>query len=636
MVIKNGEIILLNIEELLIKTIQIFDFDMNDVKLKQTLQKRRFISNDESGEKYRDHINLIFQKLDLDRQNNELVSIFVDLITLYEPIYKKLNLTKFISTQKKMNWVILKRLVIPYLAKRLSSLDYDYSLRIDKGVSGGRFWYLPDITDYPNIKMPMEYIMNWWLDLYGKGLDSLCNELDKNNPSDSENKAFESKNTIKQWFRKSIPDRASIEEYCSIPIIYNGCFEPNVNDTLNTQFQKALTFILDMKKLSIDELKHEIPFNSLVDKVFNDEPISKNEKKEFIKFIAERWERPTKEKLINVFIIARASQSIYKSLLEYFLFEDSNDIEENKLLQLIYLYCHIYNENLQRHLHKVYKYDEVDYLKTNYEYLDVFNSHFLEIVTTVSNDINIELSNQNFSKNYLEDIYQVKFSVLMQNKDDRAKLASKQLKEHYEFFYEKFDQIEYAIEKYFSLSRKEKEQFINNVQDIQCLINICDREFFSNYELAEMCVKQMESLSKTDVDNIIVVSYYLKFYTWPVFNQNIYRSDEARMCIDNYSKLVSSIEEKQIELLKYKLYYYIKSKQFDKALIASNEYFDKYIKMKKKDVDTIEVLFLGAYAAYIEKDKKVLKQYNNYLKKHANRPFENSQSLPFKIFFYKK
>lgn len=626
---------MLNIEELLIKIMQILDFDMNEVKLKQTLAKRRFINKEESGEKYREHIHLIFQKLEIDTQNDKLVNIFVDLINLYEPIYQKLNLTKFIASQKKINWIILKRLVIPYLAKRLSSLDYDYNSRIDKGLSGGRFWYLLDITDYSNIKMPMEYIMNWWLDLYGKGLDSLCNELDENNPSESENKAFESKNTIKQWFRKSIPDRKSIEEYCSIPIVYNGCFQPNVNDNLNTQFQKALTFILEKKKLSIDELKHEIPYNSLVDRVFNNESISKNEKKEFVRFISDRWKIPTKEKLISIFIIARASQSIYKSLLEYFSFEDSYDIEENKLLQLTYLYCHLYNENLHRYLHKVLKYDEPDILKTNYEYLDVYNNHFLEIVTTISNDIGIELSNPNFSKTYLEDIYQIKFSVLMQNKDKRADLVSKQLKEHYQFFYEKFDQIEYDIEKYFSLFIKEKEQFISNVQDIQCLINICDREFFSNYKLAEMCVKKMNALSKTDFDEIIVESYYLKFYTWLGFEQNIYKLDEASVHIDNYSKLVSSIEEKHSELLKYKLYYYIKSKQFDKALNSSNEFFKLYIEAKKKDEDSIEVLFLGAYVAYLEKDKKALKQYNKYLKKYTNRTFENSQSLPFKIYFYK-
>ncbi|PLY11108.1 MAG: hypothetical protein C0626_00635 [Arcobacter sp.] len=417
---------MLNIEELLIKIMQILDFDMNDVKLKRTLEKRRFFNKELSAEKYREHIELILEKLSLDTKNNQLVDIFIDLINLYIPIYQKLNLIKFGATQKKMNWVILKRLVIPYLAKRLSSLDYDYNSRIDKGLSGGRFWYLPDITDYPNIKLPMEYIMNWWVDLYGKNLDSLCDELDNNNQSES--KAFESKNTIKQWFKKSIPDRKSIEKYCSIPIRYVGYFKPNVNDTLNIQFQKAYTFVVETKKLSIDEIKHEIPYNSLVDKVFSNESISKDEKKEFVRFISERWEVPTKEKLISIFIIARGSQSIYENLLEYFAFEDSSDIEENKLLQLIYLYFQLYNENLQRYLHRVYKYDEVDIFKTNYEYLDVLNNNFLEIVTTISNDIGIELSNQNFSKTYLEDIYQIKLNVFLQNKDKRAELVSKQLK----------------------------------------------------------------------------------------------------------------------------------------------------------------------------------------------------------------
>ena len=192
---------MLNLEELLIKIIQILDFDIKDIQLKQTLQKRRFYTHEIKEQKYREHLALIFEKLNIDTQNEKLIDIFIDLINLYLPIYNKINLTRFIATQEKINWVILKRLVIPYLAKRFSSLDYDYNLRIDKGLSGGKFWYLPDITDYPNVKLPMEYVMNWWLDLYGKGLDKLCEELD--NKNHNEKKPFESKNTIKQWIKKA-------------------------------------------------------------------------------------------------------------------------------------------------------------------------------------------------------------------------------------------------------------------------------------------------------------------------------------------------------------------------------------------------------------------------------------------------
>ncbi len=625
---------MLNIEELLIKIMKILDFDMNDIKLKQTLEKRRFYTNEESDEKYKEHINIILEKLNLGENNSKLSNIFIDLINLYIPIYNKVNLIKFIASEKKINWIILKRLVIPYLAKRLSSLDSDYSSRVDKGLSGGLFWYLPDVTDYPNIKMPMEYIMNWWLDLYGKGIDSLCDELDDNNKNVE--KPIESKNTIKQWFKKSIPDRQSIEEYFSIPIVYNGCFEANLNDTLNIQFKKACTFIIEKKKLSIEKLKYEIPSNSLVDRIFNSEPISQIEKKEFVSFIAERWEIPTKEKLIRIFIIARSSESVYKSLLSYFSVKDLSDIEDNKLLQLTYLYCHMYNENLQRYSHGVHKYDKSDILKINYEYLDSLTNNFNGIVETISNDINIELSNQNYTRDYLEDIYQIKFIVFMQNKDKRIELVAKQLKDHHQYFHEKFDKIEFEVAKYFPLSYKDKMEFINNINDIQCLINIYDRELTINDELAEKCVFKMQVLSKTPYEALIVLFYFIKIYTILFVEYNIFKLKEASTLILKYENSIKGIKEKEIELLRIKIHFYVKSKQFNNALKASDEYFIKYFKFQKKDIDDIEILFLGAYSAYIENNKSTLKQYNKYLKKYTNSTFINSKSLPFKIFFYKK
>ena len=407
---------MLNLEELLIKIIQIFDFDKNDIQLNQTLQRKRFYTHEIKEQKYREHIALIFKELNIDTQNEKLIDIFIDLINLYLPIYNKINLTRFIATQEKINWVILKRLVIPYLAKRFSSLDYDYNLRIDKVLSGGKFWYFPDITEYPKVKLPMEYVMNWWLDLYGKGLDSLCDEIDDNNLN--ENKPEKgSKNTIKQWIKKSIPKRKSIEEYCTIPLRYSGIFEVDENESFDIQFEKACDFVIKVKKFSIENLKHEIPYHSLVDKIFIEKKsISDNEKKEFVKFIKERWTKPTAEKLINSFIIARSSQFLYQGLLKYFSFKDSNDIEENKLLQLVYLYSFIYNENLQRDPHQIEKYDRFDITKLNYEYLDCFNNDFYGIIETISNDINIELSNQKYSKDYLEDIYQVK--VIFYSKTD--------------------------------------------------------------------------------------------------------------------------------------------------------------------------------------------------------------------------
>lgn len=629
---------MLNLEELLIKIIQILDFDIKDVQLKQTLQKRRFYTHEIKEQKYREHLALIFEKLNIDTQNEKLIDIFIDLINLYLPIYNKINLTRFIATQEKINWVILKRLVIPYLAERFSSLDYDYNLRIDKGLSGGKFWYLPDITDYPNVKLPMEYVMNWWLDLYGKGLDKLCEELD--NKNHNEKKPFESKNTIKQWIKKSIPDRKSIEEYCSIPLSYKGIFEVDENDSIDIQFKKACDFIINVKKLSIDNLKHEIPYNSLVDKIFIEKKsISDNEQKEFVKFIKERWTKPTAEKLINSFIIARSSQTIYQELLKYFSFQDSNDIEENKVLQLIYLYSFIYNDNLQREQHQIEKYYTNDITGLNYEYLDCFNNDFDGIIKTISNDISIELSNQKYSKDYLEDIYQVKVIVYSKNDIfDKLKIAIEELKEHVDFFHKKFDNIEQKLEEYLSLRNEdEKVNFIENTYDFELLSNINETEIFNiNYNLAEKCLFKMQKISNTNYHEIQVVSNLLGLYVLPFFEENIMKYEEANILIDKYEKLVKNNPEHKIQLLEYKIYFCIKSKQFDKALKESKEYFDKYIKNQKKTEDKRATLFMCAYSAYTLKDNSFLKEINKILEKSYNLFFENSKSIPFKIFFYKK
>lgn len=611
---------------------------MKDVKLKHALQKERFYTHEVKDEKYRELIDLIFKKLNIDTQNEKLIDIFIDLINLYLPIYNKINLTRFITNQEKINWVILKRLVIPYLAKRSSSLDYDYNLRIDKGLSGGKFWYLPDITDYLNVKLPMEYVMNWWLDLYGKGLDKLCEELDSKNHN--EKKTFESKNTIKQWIKKSLPDRNSIEQYCSIPLNYSGIFEVDENDSIDIQFEKACDFIINVKKVSIDNLKHEIPYYSLVDKIFIEKKsISDNEKKAFVKFIKERWAKPTAEKLINSFIIARSSQTIYKELLKYFSFKDSNDIEENKLLQLVYLYSFIYNENLQRELYQTEKYDILDIVELNYEYLDCFNNDFDGIIETISNDINIELSNQKYSKDYLEDIYQVKVIVYSKNNIfNKWKIAFKELDEHKKIFYEKFDNIEQRLEEYLSLQKEnDKVNFIESVDDFEFLLNINGREIFNkNYNLAEKCLFKMEKISNTTYHEIQVVSNFLGLYVLLFFEENIMKYEEANILIDKYEKLMKNSPEHNIQLLEYKIYFYIKSKEFDKALQESKEYLNKYIKNHKKTEDKKAALFMCAYSAYTQKDNNLLKDINKILKKSYNLFFENSQSTPFKIFFYKK
>ncbi|MDX4013210.1 hypothetical protein Q6A86_09460, partial [Aliarcobacter skirrowii] len=86
----------------------------------------------ESFDKYSEHINLIFEKLSIEDKNIELVNIFTNLLFLYNNLYVKLFPYSSSHSDKKVNWIILKRLVIPYLALRFATLDSDYKNRIDK------------------------------------------------------------------------------------------------------------------------------------------------------------------------------------------------------------------------------------------------------------------------------------------------------------------------------------------------------------------------------------------------------------------------------------------------------------------------------------------------------------------------
>ena len=68
---------MLNTEEILIKIMQLLDFDMKEIKLKQSSEKNRFFTNEESFDKYAEHINLIFEKLSIDDKNSIICQPFI-------------------------------------------------------------------------------------------------------------------------------------------------------------------------------------------------------------------------------------------------------------------------------------------------------------------------------------------------------------------------------------------------------------------------------------------------------------------------------------------------------------------------------------------------------------------------------
>ena len=627
---------MLNTEEILIKLMQLLDFDMKDIKLKQSSEKKRFSTNEESFDKYAEHINLIFKKLSIEDKNSELVNILTDLLFLYNNLYIKLFPLSSPYSDKKLNWIILKRLVIPYLAMRFATLDSDYGTRIDKNLSGGRFWYLPDVTEYNNLKLPMEYLMNWWIDLYGKSLDKLCIELDKNNSN--KERPYDSKNTIKQWGKGTLPDKKSIEEYCSIELNYHGVFIPNEKDKINEKFQSAIEFVRNEKKISIEDLKHEIPYNSLVDKIFiTKENITEEEKLNFITFIKERWAIPSCDKLIKVFFIGRSIKDLYKRLVKYFDFKNVADIEKNKLVQLVHHYQFLYNRQIERTSYAKRYNDEEDVFDYEYEYLGVFNAPFEKIIETLYSDITVEFSNPNFQIFEFEDIYQSKFILFGQNRDERIKDCIFELQKHIEYFHEKFDNVDHRLNQYKKMSRNETLENIKSEKIFECLYNLFPMYVNSEYELAETIAFQMSKIANNEDNKQISMSSYLALYTNIFISGNVNKYQETKHLCDIYKQMLLNFnmyEVKETEYLMCKALFHFKAKEFDNSLIYWDEYYEKYIKNQKKIEETIALIKLAAFCAYETNNPKLLNKYNNYFIKIGLPEFKSIESLGFPIYFY--
>ncbi len=613
---------MLNQEEVLIKLMQLLDIDLNEIKLKQTSEKQRFITQEESNKKYQEHLELIFDALKLDKKNEELFVIFQDLLFIYNSIYQKLLSYVTKNNIEKINWILLKRLVVPFLAYRFANLDANYNKRIDKNMPGGIFWYLPNIDDPKNIKMPIQFLMDWWLDLYGKGLDSLCNEIDTYS---SESDAFSSKNILKEWkYQKVTPTSKSLKQYLRKKLKYTGIFNPTKTVEIHRVYLEALNFVRGTKKLSLEELKKELPNQTLLREIYSERHIKVANKKEFIKYVNERWSKPGRRGLITKFLIARAVQDLYRRLIDYFEFYDSNDIEENKVLQLVYQYIILYNMEMARSQNKLNT-NDISY-PLYYEMMQPFYSPINDIIDTIGGDITIELVNLKYKENVLEDNHLLKMNVFVTQQDDRLRKIENDIKDHFDYFHKKFDDIDEKT-KHYDFST------LTNEEDFELLLNLYRLSKTQDYLKAEKICFQMANIAKDKNQEIHAISNYLGIYCDVSESSNKSKYNEAKALLEQLILLLKDeYDEKKVFLLKANFHF--KANEFNESLKYYDQFFTLYIDKQKKEAFSHRVVYLAVYIADSIKDEEKFKKYNKYLKKHELAVFQTKQSLPFPIYFY--
>ncbi|NQY22048.1 MAG: hypothetical protein HRT40_12220 [Campylobacteraceae bacterium] len=334
----------MNYNEILLLGAKILDINLNKFNLMGDTQQKRFTAGVNIKKDTSEELSKALEKqLVRDIGSRRTVKTIKHIIEMYLIICESIKIDINIKTDeqiKKIDLIILKRFIVPYAAICLADLDSSYNNRADKGFSGGRFWYLPDLTVKKKVlDLPVKYVLNYWIDLYGKGRKGM--EDDINIGLYEEGKS--STDILSSWLKnKRLPKRSTVSNYISKLDNYKGIFINNTNKSIDDQYDAALNFVNNIKKISQENLFHEIAGNTLKDKIYGNGTLNTEDKERFVGYIVDRWSNPNQEILKSRFMVARAMQDIWNKINLY-VRKDSkiipeNDIETNLALQMNYMY----------------------------------------------------------------------------------------------------------------------------------------------------------------------------------------------------------------------------------------------------------------------------------------------------------
>ena len=292
----------------------------------------------------------IFDALELDKAERE--DLLANIDACYR-VHKSIEIQVFTykASAQKVIWQYLARILIPTLARH--SVFWQIDSRIDEGMPGGRFWYLPflDPDSKPaKIELPLQQVLNWLLDLIEEPKSHIANNLE------SDLRIYEATGTIlknlNNWQSgKVTPEISSIKSTFpdDIAIKFKGCFEPSEN---SCAFEQSLAFVKS-KHHTAHSLQYEIDISYLDLETILSGNCSQEQKIEFVHKICERYQQPSVKTIRQRLIVARAIQNGYEELIKFFtpnIDKFCTDLDENKVMQLIKLYEIIYNLTMKAHL----------------------------------------------------------------------------------------------------------------------------------------------------------------------------------------------------------------------------------------------------------------------------------------------
>lgn len=290
----------------------------------------------------------IFDALELDGLSRaDILGNLMDIMGAYKTV--ECYTWTYSANERQVLWQLLSHFFVPGIARHVAFWSLEGQL--DKGMPGGRFWYLPEfhlVKNEGELYLPVAQVTDWLQDLLGKPLVQFAEEhvqvIDKSGRLDSDSLA----RSLHNWRKGTTPDWKSIHSYFpdTMQVSFEGAFDVDAAWSLDERFAEALDFVR-WKLLSAEALRHEIPMTApgRLEAVLSGQ-VDDAEKQIFVTLLAERYGVPTAKLIRQRLLFARMIQDGYKRLLTALcpgVEPLSTNPTQNKVLQLFAIYKYIYN-----------------------------------------------------------------------------------------------------------------------------------------------------------------------------------------------------------------------------------------------------------------------------------------------------
>ncbi len=321
-----------------------------------TTKKEKFASAQDSLASHRamfeEILPRIFDALDLD----PLACLdAIDNLQSMADAYKAVELSTwtFDADPRQIVWTMLGYFFVPGLARHAAFWNLDSPL--DQGMPGGRFWYLPEFQETDgkrSLYLPVAQVVDWLLDLLGMPIEKVA-DAQSEVTADAYDRL---RRSLYKWHSGTTIQKRSIEKYFAdqTELSFDGAFVPNGNLSPAEKFDEALAFVA-RKNLTAENLRLEIPMTRAGRlEAILDGTADEDERSAFVGYLALRYGIPSLHTIRQRLLFARMVQDGYVRLLKFLcpgVDRFCADAKQNKLLQLIAIYKHIYNLTIDAWCH---------------------------------------------------------------------------------------------------------------------------------------------------------------------------------------------------------------------------------------------------------------------------------------------